>query len=174
MAEFKKALPFMLVHEGGECDVPGDLGGHTKFGITQVSLDRFNQAHPDMAFPLNVHDLTVENAEVFYRIAGYWKFDGVHDQAVATKIFDLGVNWGVGAVVKTVQSILNTLGAGLQVDGGWGPRTEASVNAVDPGKMMNLICIAAAARYRSIVTANPTQAKFLNGWLKRAEDIPHV
>jgi len=174
MADFKKALAFMLPHEGGECDVAGDMGGHTNWGITQVSLDKFNASHPDLRFPANVHDLTLDNATTFYRIGGYWKFDGVHSDAVGAKIFDLGVNFGVGTVVKMVQSILNTLGASLMIDGGWGPRTETSVNAVDPDKMVSLLCIAAAARYRAIVTANPTQAKFLKGWLRRAEDVPHV
>jgi lysozyme family protein len=62
----------------------------------------------------------------------------------------------------------------LDVDGIWGPKTEASVNAVEPETMLRLLCELSADRYRGIVERRPTSQKFLKGWLRRAEEVPRA
>ena len=77
-----------------------------------------------------------------------------------------------GPAIRIVQEALNTLGAGLEVDGCWGPRTEASVNAANPAQLLEQICQEAAEHYQAIVANRPASGKFLKGWLARAASVP--
>jgi lysozyme family protein len=165
MATIEAAMPFLLRHEGGLSNVAGDRGGKTNRGITQRSLDAFNLQHPVLSLPSDVADLSLENTTTFYANAGFWCYDGVVDQNAATKIFDLGVNFGDGTEVKMVQGIL-----GATIDGRYGPATERTINATEPAHLINLLCMAAEGHYRAIVDHDPSQAKFLTGWLRRALD----
>ena len=186
MAIFDLALPFCLRHEGGWSNDPADPGGATNFGITLnvfMGLGRDADLNGDgVPGDLDLdHDgdvdvddlkrLTPELAGAIYKRL-YWRFNGLTDQRVATKTFDLGVNMGVKTVVRMVQEALNDLGAGLTPDGIWGPRTESCVNAVHPDRMLDLLCMDAAAHYHEIVAHRPTSQKFLKGWLKRAAEVP--
>lgn len=166
MATLDQALPWVLRHEGGWSDDPDDPGGATNKGITLATAQRHGIATAD-----DLRQITDEKVAEIYR-ADYWRFDGVDDQRVATKIFDLAVNVGLATAVHLVQDALNTLGAGLAEDGRWGPKTEASVNAVEPGRFIQLLSYEAAEYYRAIVAHRPTSGKFLAGWLARAQDCP--
>jgi type VI secretion system secreted protein VgrG len=83
-------------------------------------------------------------------------------QVVASKVFDMGVNMGIGTAVKILQKAL-----GVAVDGVFGSGTLAAVNAASDA-LLPAYKQALAAHYQSIVAAKPAEAKFLNGWLARA------
>ena len=188
MANFKAALPFILRHEGGWVDDPDDPGGATNFGITlnvflgfgrdadldgdgipgDLDLDHDGDVDVD-----DLKRLTPELAVEIYR-RNYWRFDGVTHQAVATKIFDMGVNAGRKTVVTLVQKAMNELGASLTPDGLWGPATEACVNAVAPATMLELLCDVSAEHYQACVVRRPKSRKYLKGWLRRAAEVPHA
>lgn len=172
MSTIEKALHWMLEHEGGYTNDPLDHGGATNFGVTQHSLEAFNKRYPECDLPSDPSDLTADEACVFYRKAGYWFYDVIEDQRVATKLFDLGVVMGPNTIIKLVQHGLNALGSGLSKDGRWGPRTEAAVNAMQPSTMLVLIADVAETRFREIAENDPTQQRFLKGWVRRAEDYP--
>lgn len=165
MATLEKALPFVLEHEGGFVNDPDDPGGATNFGIT-MRVARLHGIN-------TVEDLKAMSRETAGEILGadYWRFD-LLDQRVATKLFDMAVNFGRGAAIRLAQNAMNRMGGNLVADGFWGPKTEASIAAVDPDIMVQALCDAAAQRYRDIVSARPSSAKFLKGWLARAEDKP--
>lgn len=172
MATIDLALPWMLSHEGGLGNHPLDKGGETNFGITQWSLNTLNLEHPGLHLPTSVRDLTTENAYTFYENAGYWFFDHIVSQGVATKLFDMSVNMGPYRAIKLAQSGCNTVGSSLDDDGKWGPKTEVAVNRVDAPTMMRLLCSKSEDHYRAIVEHDPSQKVFLRGWLRRANDIP--
>ncbi len=172
MAEFPAALPFVLAHEGGQVNDPDDPGGATNFGVTQATLDRWNEKHPEAAFPASVNDLSLDQASAIYR-ADYWRFDGLDEQRVATKLLDMAVNMGLGTAVKLAQEALNDLGACLRVDGAYGPKTEATINSVGADRMLALLCAASADHYQALAAWRPASRKFLKGWLKRAAEVPH-
>lgn len=88
---------------------------------------------------------------------------------LAKRVFDFGVNAGAGTSVKTLQQAVNALGGKLTTDGGWGPVTLAAVNAVDAAALVEAFIRARVAHYEAIAAANPADAVYLKGWLKRAQ-----
>jgi lysozyme family protein len=152
MARFEDAIGATLIHEGGYVHDVNDPGGETNFGISK-------RDHPE----LNIKDLTVGQAKAIYHDE-YWKpwMDEISSQLVANKVFDMGVNMGIGTAVKLLQRIL-----GLTEDGIFGAHTLAAVNnagdsLLDPYKAVLV------AHYEAIAAARPAESKFLQGWLNRA------
>ena len=168
MASFVEALPWVLKHEGGWSDDPADPGGATNFGITLAVAQQ--HGIPDKEA---LRTITQDQVAAIYH-KDYWRFDGVDDQQVATKLFDLGVNMGVRAVVRLLQDGLNTLGASLEIDGRLGPQTLMAVNSVAPAKMLQVLVDEATKYYQTIVANRPASQKFLTGWLKRAAALPPI
>lgn len=166
MAAFDLALPYVLSHEGGWSNDPADPGGATNFGITMETARRHGIRTPDELLRIT----PAQVADIYRK--DYWVWDGVEDQQVATKLFDMGVNMGVRTAVRLCQDGLNTLGAALEVDGRLGPKTLESINAVTSNHMLDVLAYEAADYYKAIVAKRPESRKFLKGWLKRAEDRP--
>ncbi|MEN6533981.1 MAG: glycosyl hydrolase 108 family protein [Bryobacteraceae bacterium] len=162
----EKALPFVLKHEGGWSDNPADPGGATMHGVTQAVAQKHGIMTKDA-----LKAITPTQVESIYR-SDYWRFDGIDDQRVATKIFDMAVNFGPKAAISMVQDALNDIGAYLNPDGVYGPKTEAAINAVHPIEMLTMLRNESEYRYRSIVASRPESAQFLPGWLRRAQEIP--
>ncbi len=166
MAEFAPALEFVLPHEGGYANHPADKGGPTNYGITQAKA-RQNGYQGDMRdFPLDL-------AAAIYS-GEYWPgLDQLDNQAVASKIFDLRVNFGVATGNKLAQLAANNLvDPPTPIDGRWGPDTVATINAADPAAMLDELATAAANRYQEIADRDPSQEVFIRGWMKRALDLP--
>lgn len=166
MACFLMALPYVLKHEGGWADDPDDPGGATNFGITLAVARKHGV--PDKAA---LRAISQEKVAAIYR-AGYWQFDGIQDQRVATKIFDMAVNMGPATAVTLAQRSVNEVGGSVRVDGDYGLQTEGGINFVLPDALLDALCQASAQRYHRIVDLRPSSAKFLRGWLKRAASIP--
>ena len=177
MADFMRALPFVLNNEGanlphgGKCDIPGDTGGRTNNGISTPALADFNSCHPELGFPSDTWALTKDQIATVYRL-GFWKFDGIDDQACATKIFDMDVNMGLPSGVLLAQKAANHLGAGIAEDDHYGPGTEAALNACDPAKLMDALVSVSNDHYQQIVAKHPDDQKFLSNWLHRATLVP--
>jgi lysozyme family protein len=108
--------------------------------------------------------------EAFYQ-AQYWNnwLAQLAADDVAKRIFDFGINAGAGTSIRTLQQAINALGGKLTVDGGWGPMTLTAANAADPAALVQAFIAARVAHYRAIVVANPGDARYLNGWLARAQ-----
>jgi lysozyme family protein len=166
VATFGPALEFVLPHEGGYSNNPSDKGGATNYGITEATARR-NGYTGDM------RDLPLETAGAIYE-AEYWPgLDEVINQAVASKIFDFRVNFGVAGGNRLAQIAANTLvDPPTAVDGRWGPDTVATINAADPSAMLNALADTAVAKYQAIVENDPSQETFIRGWMKRALDLP--
>lgn len=150
MADFNLAIPIVLENEGGYVNNPKDPGGETKYGISR-------KAYPN----LDIKNLTRDTAIEIYH-SDFWKFDGVNDQRLATKIFDAYVNMGHTAI-KLLQKLL-----GQVQDGGWGPNTQAAVNSRIPELLLQNYRDALVQHYQDIVDANPAEIVFLPGWIIRA------
>jgi lysozyme family protein len=168
------ALAFTLGNEGGYTNHPADPGGATNFGIIQRNLDKWNGVHPDQGFPSDVKDLTQDQAETIYR-TDYWRWDGILEPALAIKLFDIGVNCGLGTAIKLLQKAVNVLVTPpISIDGQLGPATLGAANTQPPDALIQALCQVQQDYYRAIVDRNPSQSVFLKGWLNRAARLPEV
>jgi lysozyme family protein len=140
----------------GYTNDPDDHGGETKYGVAK-------SANTD----LNITTLDWEAAKrVYYK--RYWLQGDCQDMPprLAALHFDGCVNHGVGRQAKFLQKAV-----GAVADGDIGPATLALVNAQDEITLCNKVCAQREAFYRSIVANNPSQAKYLNGWLRRVHEM---
>lgn len=181
MANFETAYRYMKTHEWDMrrnfTNDPADPGGATMWGIT-LKAWKGDGSLPDLDGDgdVDADDLRLSNesmAKHFYA-SRYWIWSCINDDRLAAKLFDLGVNMGVGTAVKYLQRALNGMGRGLKVDGGLGPITAAGANAEDPAKLIENISALQAAHYSEWVDANPAREKFRKGLLARAASVPEL
>lgn len=151
MAEFELAITNTLRNEGGYVDDPSDPGGETNFGISKRSYPQ-----------VDIKNLTEEGASAIY-LRDFWKFDGIANQMLANKVFDMSVLTKHSAI-----RILQRLLSGLAIDGEYGADTEKEINAANAFLLLERYQSALAQHFRDIVTLVPAEGKFLAGWLRRA------
>lgn len=143
----------------GYVNDPTDMGGETKYGIAK-------NGNKD----LNIANLNWETAKrVYFR--RYWLASNcdeitVFSPRLAVLHFDGAVNHGVGRA-----SIFMQRAAGVTADGDIGPATLRAMRAQDEITLCNKVCDIREDFYESIVAAKPTQARFLNGWLRRIKEM---
>ena len=70
--------------------------------------------------------------------------------------------------MKLIQRALRAAGEQVAEDGIIGPITLSAINKADPTDLLAALKSEAAGLYRLIAQANPSQQKFINGWLNRA------
>ena len=156
---FEKAFKYVINNEGGYNHNPHDNGGETKYGISK-------NAHPS----LNIKELTLSQAKEIYWHE-YWekgKIDEISDIFVAIKLFDLSVNLGIRGATIVLQRALRAGGIFVKEDGLMGPETLSAAKILEPSILLATLKAEAAGYYRVIVAKNPSQKKFLKGWLNRA------
>lgn len=140
----------------GYVNDPDDAGGETKFGVAK-------NANQD----LNITKMTWEEAKAVY-YKRYW-IAGSCDKMpsrLAVLHFDGCVNHGVKKAGMFLQRAVGTT-----PDGDVGPGTLAKIAIVNELETCGKICDNRSQFYRDIVTNKPVQAKFLNGWLRRINEM---
>ncbi len=157
MRDFNKAFAFVMKNEGGYSNDASDAGGETKFGISKRSYPDIDIAH-----------LTEEQATEIYE-RDFWAPYASFPDRIATKVFDLAVNMGHRQAVLILQRVLRCCGAlNVKDDGILGPVTRSAVQVAHQDLLMVALRSEAAGVYRLLAAKNPSQQKFLNGWLKRS------
>jgi len=144
---------------------PIDRGGPTKFGITLATLS-FYRGRSCTAE--DVQALTEAEARRIYRDVYVVrpKFDQIKDDALRALVVDWGVNSGPGTAAKALQRA-----AGVTADGAIGPKTLAAVNAADPRKLHDSVLSQRESFYRRLASEDPSQQRFLSGWLNRCREF---
>ena len=191
MADLKIAEAKTLKWEGGYCNIPGDKGGETIFGIAR-------NMHPDLKLWKDVDNYKeglkpfdkskykeletlckgngqfMESFYSFYK-TNFWdkiKGDEINSQAVANALYDFAVNSGVKTAVKKIQQALQTfaLHKNLTADGIMGPKTLEAINEQDERDICNKLCDKRSEFFNEIAKKGQN-AKFLKGWLNRVKDF---
>ncbi len=162
---FESALRFTRWSEGNLSDDPADHGGLTKWGITQSTYDawRFTRKLPK----LSVADMTVEEMRSIYK-ATFW--DAGTCQPMPAKLgiahFDWCVNHGPYAAKRMLQTVL-----GVTVDGQIGQATLSAIHDQDQGELINAYIQARREWYEQEALDEPSQERFLAGWLNRCDNL---
>lgn len=174
MATFDNAIGFVLENEGGFQANPNDAGNYdaagqlvgTNFGITVKTARAYGWDGP-------MEDLPLTTAKAIYR-ERYWPgLEGIASDAVAAKILDYRVNFGVTGGTLIAQRAANLFeGVNIAEDGRHGPQTTAAINSIDPEAYMEALIGMAQARYQEIADSDPDKAGFLPGWLRRVVRVP--
>jgi len=162
MGEFERALPRVLMHEGGYVNDPQDPGGETNRGITKRVYDAYRQR---MRLPVqSVKNITSQEVAAIYR-ANYWdlaKCDQL-PAGVSYVVFDGNVNSGVSQSIKWLQRAV-----GVVPDGVIGNATLAAVqNYGDMNRLVDAIC----DRRLAFLKALKTWKRFGKGWAARVADV---
>lgn len=156
---FAKAVAHALKIEGGYVDNPLDPGGRTNRGITQHYLDVARIAHPDIALPADVKDITDDIAAQLYHVNEWeWIQGDALPDAVAFVMFDFAVNSGPDEAIRCLQRATK-----IFIDGKLGPQTLAA--AKKPGTVAALSV--ERLLYLAKLKAYPT---FGHGWFMRVID----
>ena len=178
MANFDKAFAFMAPHEWNRLHNytadPDDPGGATKWGITLNSWKTMG-SHADLNEDgeINAEDvqlITEDQAKMFYR-AHYWKFDQLNDDVLASKLFDTGVNLGVGTAIIYLQKAINSLGGSVVVDGSLGPMTTSAANGFST-ELLPVIVSLQKKHYEDWIAEKPAREKYRDDLIGRAVSLP--
>ena len=195
MANMEKMIPHILIWEVGQTkeeiktkawdkltprqiydrvklrgfhNIPGDRGKHTMCGVTFRTFTDWRTRHgkpkPTIA---NLKAVQYDEWLAILKEL-FWdpcKADLIHNQSIAEMLVDW--RWvNGGQAVRDAQTVLVCV-----PDGVVGPKTLAALNDGDSLSVFNRLKGARERAYRTIVSRNPGQEKFLKGWLNRTDSI---
>lgn len=168
MANIKKLSPIVAKWEAGFVNDPVDKGGATNMGITigtwrQIGYDKNRDGIIDVKDIrlLDEHDF----AAVLRIYWNRWRAERIINQSVANILVDwvfTSGSWGI----RIPQRIL-----GLKEDGVVGPLTLKAINEQPPKELFNKLFKARQKFFNDIVKNNPSQKRFIKGWLNRLNDF---
>jgi len=159
--------------EGGFSDHPYDLGGKTKYGISQKLADKYHVTYnignlpKDVAIHIYSKEFWVPlRCEELLRIS----------PMLTLEIFDTAVNMGAPRAASFLQRSINALNIGgklykdVTVDGIIGSKTTGAVQQYcikrDPEVLVKMINCLQGARYVSLVEQREKNEAFIYGWMK--------
>lgn len=172
MAEFLPAFEQTMTFEGGYANNPHDHGGETYMGISRknwpgfdgwAQIDRLKSEKDFPACCDRNADLQRRVREFYQR--NFWTptMRFIADQQLANWLFDKGVNMGIGRANRLMQQAL-----GVVVDGVMGVKTAAAIKASEPSALLEKCRNEARRFYIKLAADDPSQSRFLRGWLARA------
>lgn len=173
---FGKIVQTTLDLEGDYSDNPNDSGGKTRYGITEQVARAHGYTGEMQALPLAI-------AISIYR-SDYWdamRLDNVAQlsEALAAKLFDMGVNCGVGFAGRCLQRALNLLNrqetdfSDIVVDSRVGTVTLAAMTVLfqKRGKdaevvLLEMLRCLQGERYILLAESQKKNETFIFGWFR--------
>lgn len=158
MPTLDQVITAIELREGGSAVTadPLDKGGRTQFGISET-------ANPE-AWSDGV--VTEQEARAIYlqKYVVHPKFDTL-PSILQPLCIDWGVISGPQLVIMRLQTLLN-----VTPDGALGAHTLAALPITPEGliRVQNLLVAARIRQVGKIVAKDPSQVKYVNGWLNRA------
>ena len=171
MADVKAAIEMVLRQEdatlaGTVTNAPADHGGLTRFGLTA-------KFHPELVragFFTTTAGEALIMAEKAYadEYIPHLQLDKIVSTAVAFALLSFSVVEGAGTAVMLAQRVLQQRGCHVAADGSVGPETLTAINAQPALGFVGALVAAQEAHFTRLATADPSQAKWLKGWINRA------
>jgi lysozyme family protein len=161
---FDMSFDRVMQSEGGYVWDKDDAGGETNLGVTigawGAYLGRAIQ-------PGEMAKLTKSDVKPFYK-SMYWdKVKGDELPAgVDYAAFDFAVNAGTARAAKFLQRSV-----GAVDDGVIGSGTLGLIAKADPAKLLDNFTDQKQRFYNGLAANNPSQQKFLKGWLARVDRV---
>lgn len=157
---FKMALNYVLVHEGGWADHPRDPGGATMKGVTLITYKRHFGEDKTKDDLRNIPNGELE--EIYD--SGYWRKCHCNDlpAGIDYAVFDAAVNSGPGRSAKWLQASV-----GAEQDGSIGSETLSHVQDHVPIEVIDDLCDQRLAFLRSL----STWSDFGKSWGRRVEGV---
>lgn len=182
MSDFNLAVDYVLSWEKGLEVDPNDEGGITNLGISMRFLRSLTTekiraygftSTPETINRADIEQLTPAQAKSIYK-GEFWdhaRFSAINSQKVCNFLFDMAVNMGISTAIKCAQRACWALmrqRSPLADDGVLGDKTIEAINRCGGMLYPSPLRAERAGEYRLIVERNPSQRKFLEGWLNRS------
>jgi lysozyme family protein len=182
---FDVAINKVLKHEGLYSNDPHDMGAETYRGISRryhpnwsgwSMIDEYKSSPNFIAIIKSserLKELTIE----YYR-ANFWDSNikplGITDNSINRYIFDMSVN--IGSWAKIVQKAINKRlkqsdRDKLVVDGNLGAKSKKALKEVCDEAFVIALIEYRVKHYTRLATRNPTQMRYLFGWINRSFEI---
>lgn len=147
MNDFKKAVEFVLKHEGGYVNDPQDAGGETNYGISK-------RAYPNV----DIKNLTRDKAIEIYK-RDYWdRLPGALPAVIHCVLFDCAVNAGPGRAIRLLQAAIK-----VNQDGQWGKLSQSALTKLNQNEVL-LRFSTERIMFYSVLS---TFSRFGKGWVNR-------
>lgn len=171
MAKIELLAPILFKWEAGYQCMKEDKGNYnskgvlvgTNKGVTANAYESLFKVCPTVE---DMKNLTDEKASIVLRkYWNAWKADDITNQSVANILVDFYYNsgsWGI----KIPQRVI-----GVIDDGVVGNKTISALNSQDQKILFEKIFNARIEFVKNIIKNNPTQSRFLRGWINRITDF---
>ena len=171
----ERVIEHILKWEGGFTDNPIDAGGPTNMGVTMLTLSKWLGRE---ASSQEIMDLDRPTAIAIYDqfYIEDMPYRGVADEWSFMYLVDMGVLHSPQSLAKIVQKACDGC---VKVDGIFGPATLAAVDtlsrqpphSVGERTWRDSLRRERCLHYARRVCQEPSQATFLEGWVRRAFDL---
>ena len=161
---FDASFAKVMQSEGGYVWDKDDAGGETNLGVTVGAWGAYLGRSIQ---PGEMKALTQDDVKPFYK-SMYWdkvKGDDL-PSGVDYAVFDFAVNAGAGRAAKFLQRSV-----GAVDDGVIGSGTLSLVEKTHPTILLDNFAEQKERFYNGLVAINPSQQKFLKGWMARVDHV---
>ena len=152
----------VVAKEGGYklIDVPGDRGGQTYAGISRRANPRWSGwEEVDLGIMPSKYKVAIKYE------SDYWKpmkLDSIFEIEKQKVLLSCAVLSGVRTATLLAQGVV-----GETKDGIMGSKTVGAINSMSRDYFCAYFALARIARFSRICQQNPSQNKFLRGWVNR-------
>lgn len=170
MTNYKLLVQFILGWEGGKVNDKDDKGGLTNKGITYLTYKELCTKVYKVE-PSKSHFDSLTSDEVGLMVEYFWKKSTANGSVNSQKVSEAITTWRWGSGQQGLiwfQKMLNEcFDTKLLEDGIIGIKTCAKINALDDFYVFRMALKYRKERFEKICKSDPTQTKFLKGWLNR-------